>query len=139
PPMQDGHYLPVLPSLDLARDPILPSFTIPSAATEKIEPASLKAGNTITPLLKDAARTTLAGIRLVNAHGLVVASYREEMHTSLAGVEAILQALRGKPTSRLRARSSKHDAPLVSLSRKERSRVFVALPVFHGNKIIGSI
>ena len=89
PQQADGHYLPILPRIDLASDPMLPGFYPSAPAETAIDPLSLQAGKEVMPVLWDAARTTLAGIRVVNAQGVVIATSREELHNSLAEVEEI--------------------------------------------------
>jgi len=72
---------------------------------------------------------TLAGFRLLDPNGVVIAG-REEIGLSLAHLNEVAQALHGRFSAALRARISKHDQPpLYSLSRGTGVRVFIAMPV----------
>lgn len=136
----DVKYIPILPVLDLSANEVLPprpdSIATPEAKADK---AAQEAGKAISPILEEATLTTLAGVRVVDAQGIVVAG-REEVGYSLAQVEEVKGALAGRYTPVLRQRISKHDAPpLASLSRGASIRVFVALPVLDGNKVLGAV
>lgn len=140
PPSTDEKYTPILPMLDLSANEVLPprpdSVNAPEAGAVK---AAQDAGKAIAPLLEEASLTTLAGIRVVDVQGIVVAG-REEVGHSLAQVEEVQGALKGRYTPVLRQRISKHEAPpLASLSRGTSVRVFVALPVLDGNKVLGAV
>lgn len=136
----DEKYRPVTPALDLAAATLHPPR--PAAA----EPAgieadayALRAGAAIAPVLEEATLTTLAGVRVVDFQGLVVAG-RDEMQKSLLPSEEVATALKGKYAALLRARHSKHDLPpLASISRGTGLRVFVAMPILYDDRVIGAV
>jgi signal transduction histidine kinase len=98
------------------------------------------AGSFLQPILDRAARTTLAGIRIVDANGVVVATSRSELGLSLAHREEVAVALEGTGVSLLRERISDEPAPpLRSMSRGQRYRVFVALPVIEHDRVVGAV
>jgi signal transduction histidine kinase len=82
---------------------------------------------------------TLAGFRLLDPNGVVIAG-REEIGLSLAHLNEVARALHGRFSAALRARVSKHDQPpLYSLSRGTGVRVFIAMPVIVRDQVAGVI
>lgn len=121
--------VPVLPSLDLARDQLLPRRPDAQPALAPAAEAFRAAGARLGPILVETQRVTLAGFRLLDSNGIVIAG-REELGQSLAHVEEVAAALRGRFAAALRLRVSKNEPPpLYSLSRGTGVRVFTAMPV----------
>jgi signal transduction histidine kinase len=90
-------------------------------------------------VIEKATLATLAGVRIVDFHGIVVGG-REEKGLSLAHVEEIRKALQGKYAAAIRQRISKHASPpLESLSRGTNIRVFVAMPIIRGARVLGAV
>lgn len=141
PSGSDGEELiPVHPRLDLAksrlRDPAPPA----DIAQLPADPAALAAGRLLSPVLADARRTMLSGIRIVDGSGIVVASSSTEAGRSLAAREEVAKALAGETVSLLRVRNSDSSTPgLSSISRRARVRVFVALPVLVEGRVVGAV
>jgi signal transduction histidine kinase len=105
-----------------------------------IDPIAAIAGDRISASLRAAVGATLIGIRVTDAAGNVVASSGSELGLSLAGREEVARALRGETVSILRTRiSDGPQPPLASVSRGQRYRVFVALPVRDGSQVIGAV
>lgn len=130
---------PVLPSLR-ASDAAFPPVEDPPRSSLLPEPRALRAGEQLSPLLVEVARGTLAGLRVVDAQGVVVASSGEGVGKTLSGRVEVQRALRGEPNSLLRRRESDHEAPpLASLSRNTGVRVTVALPVLEGERVWGAV
>ncbi len=128
------------PDLDLGREKILPPAPLGETVTLAADPLAAAAGSAIEAGLRAAARHTLAGIRIVDLHGIVVATTGAEGGLSLAGREEVREALAGRRKSVLRERISDEPAPsLESVSRRERYRVFVALPVTVGDRTVGAV
>jgi signal transduction histidine kinase len=136
----DGRWQPRAATLDLALDTVRPR---PPDAPESAAPAdaaAVAAGRELMAVMQDAQAITLAGIRVTDFHGVVVASTGEELGRSLAEREEVARALRGEPVSLLRERVSESPRPpLASLSRGSRVRVFVALPVLEGRRVTGAV
>jgi len=140
PPGEESQRV-LLPQLDVSRDQVLPpapEATVPEAPPD---PAAAAAGAALEPGLRAAAQDTLVGIRLLDRAGTVVASTRGERGLSLAAREEVARALRGERASLLRRRiSDEPTPPLASLSRGQRYRVFVALPVvLEGEEVVGAV
>lgn len=126
---------PLLPTLDLARGGLLPRRPEAQPAPRPATEAFLSAGNRLEPLLAETQRATLAGFRLLDPQGVVIAG-REESGQSLAHVEEVAEALRGRFTAALRLRVSKHEPPpIYSLSRGTGVRVFTAMPVHVNGRV----
>lgn len=145
PPSPDGAVPaaepePLLPRLQIARETIRPPAPPPTVPGSVTDAAALTAGARIMPALARSARRTLIGVRIVDASGIVVASSRGELGLSLAAREEVRRALAGEEISLLRERRSDEAAPAFeSLSRGQRYRVFVALPVRHDGRVVGAV
>jgi signal transduction histidine kinase len=136
----DGELAPVLPRLDISRDRVLPAATDARTASVAADPVAAAAGARIAPILERASRVSLAGVRVVDAAGVVVASSGSELGLSLAHREEIAGALDGRDVSLLRQRlSDEAPPPLRSISRGQRYRVFVALPIIEEQRVLGAV
>ncbi|UCF67877.1 MAG: histidine kinase [Acidobacteriota bacterium] len=121
---------PLVPQLELSATEVLPPAADALPAAREPDPVARAAGLLFTPVLQQAGRVTLAGIRVTDRHGIVVASTRGELGLSLAHREEAARALSGEYASRLRRRvSDQPKPPLTSISRGQRYRVFVAIPI----------
>ena len=136
----DGPWLPRFPALDLSVDPILPPPPDPLPATAPADAVAVQAGASLTPILAEAQRMTLAGVRVMDRHGVVVASTGEAVGTTLTGQSEVRQALLGEPVSVIRDRA-KGAAPgyVPALDLGSTVRVFTAMPVVEGDRVIGVI
>ena len=134
-----SRFTPILPDLDLTGDGLLPRRPEARPAAAPPDAAMLALGAKLAPVLRDLQRVTLAGARLLDARGVVVGG-REEIGLSLAHVEEVARALNGEPARVLRRRVPRPGAPpLYSLSRGTTARVFVALPVMAGERVLGVV
>jgi signal transduction histidine kinase len=113
-----------------ARSPELPA-----------DPLALGAGASLGPILEETRQITLAGLRIVDFQGTVIASSSgQDNGQSLADREEVRRALKGEMTSLLRRRVSDQPAPpYSSLSRETGVRVFVALPVVAAQRVLGAV
>ncbi len=137
---KDAPFVPWTPRLDLARSPVLTTPEPARAADTASDPVALAAGESIAQALQDAQRTTLAGIRVVDSAGIVVATTRTELGLSLAHREEVARALEGENVSLIRARIRDDPPPaLDSIQRGARVRVFVAMSVTHGDRVWGAV
>lgn len=133
-----GQYDPILPKLDLLAGPIEPPRPdgIPALVDEAS--AEAKAGRKLAPVLDEAKRVNLSGIRILDYKGRVVSP--KEFGISYAGIPEIKRALGGEYTSVLRDRISDHPSPaLASISRGAYVRVFVSYPVIHNQRLWGVV
>ncbi len=125
-------------ALDLSEAPVLPrrpdSVPAPPPAPEM---AAL--GARVGPVLARIRATSLAGFRVTDRDGVVLAG-GDEPGRSLAGVEEVASALSGRYRSVMRVRVSKHpQPPLYSLSRGTGIRVYVAAPVLVDGRVAGAV
>lgn len=136
----DGPWLPRFPALDLSVDAILPPPPDPAPAAAQADAAALRAGESLRPVLSEAQRMTLSGMRVMDRHGIVVVSTGEAAGASLAGQEEVRRALKGEPVSVIRGRA-KGAAPgyVPALDLGSTVRVFTAMPVVEGDRVIGVI
>ncbi|MBH25374.1 MAG: hypothetical protein CMH57_13165 [Myxococcales bacterium] len=136
-PNTSFHYVPA--RLDISTDPVFEPAPTPRRSGDP-DPRADRAGERITAALRRGQRTTLAGIRVVDHQGIVVATTRGELHTNFARRPEIRRALRGEHVSLLRRRvSDEPEPPLESISRGKRVRVFVSVPVVEGDRVIGAV
>jgi len=137
----ENRWRPRYAVLDLANDPILPAPEEATPTTAAPHPAALAAGSTLAPLLREAQQVTLAGVRVTDPSGIVVATTGEELGRSVLHHEEVRRALTGEYVSAMRWRGSNQPAPppLDSISRGTRIRVFVAVPIVHGERVVGSV
>jgi signal transduction histidine kinase len=132
-------YHPIEPALDLAKDEILPRRPDAQTAIKPIDPAFLALGQTMMPVLLETQDLTLAGFRVTDPYGNIIAG-KSEVGLSLAGVPEIMEALNGRAQSVLRTRvTDEPQPPLYSVSRGTKVRVFFALPVIVNNQVAGVI
>jgi signal transduction histidine kinase len=135
----DNPYQPIWPVLQLANENVLPPR--PEARTPSVpaDPAFVALGARMMPDLAATQNVTLAGFRLLDPNGIVIAG-REEVGLSLAHLEEVSEALQGRFSGVLRVRISKHDQPsLYSMSRGTGMRVFIAMPVIVRDQVAGVI
>lgn len=135
----EGEQAPILPSLR-ASSPVLPPPEDPPASTLPPDPAALKAGEAISPILQRVRRSSLSGIRVVDERGILVASSGTQPGSTYADREEVKRALRGEANAVLRRRlRDPSDAPLASISRDAGVRVWVAIPVIEVGRVRGAV
>lgn len=132
-------YRPIQPSLDLAVAEILdrrPDATDPAVAPD---PALLALGTGLLPVLERTQAVTLAGFRILDRDGTVIAG-RNEVGRSLADLPEVAAALAGTFRPVLRRRISDDPAPpLGSIRRGTRVRLFTAMPIRVGERVAGVV
>lgn len=132
-------FTPIEPSLDLAGSNILGPRPDARAPASPPDAALLDIGRRLQPVLAATQKVTLAGFRLLDPHGVVIAG-GNEVGQSLAQVEEVAQALKGQYSSVLRLRTRNRPAPpLYSITRGTSVRVFTAMPVMIDGKVVGVV
>jgi signal transduction histidine kinase len=135
----DEPYQPIWPALELANESVLPPRPEARKPSAPADPAFVVLGARMMPDLVATKNVTLAGFRLLDPNGIVIAG-REEVGQSLAHLEEISRALQGRFAAVLRVRISKHDQPsLYSMSRGTGMRVFTAMPVIVRDQVAGVV
>ncbi len=132
-------YQPIWPKLELANESVLPPRPQAREPAAPADPAFTALGARMMPDLIATQYVTLAGFRLLDPNGVVIAG-REEVGLSLAHLEEVAEALQGRFSAVLRVRVSKHDQPsLYSISRGTGMRVFTAMPVIDRGQVAGIV
>jgi signal transduction histidine kinase len=135
----DAPYQPIWPALELANESVLPPRPEARVPSAPADPAFVALGARMMADLIATQNVTLAGFRLLDPNGVVIAG-REEVGLSLAHLEEVKQALQGRFSGALRVRISRHDQPsLYSISRGTGIRVFTAMPVIARDQVAGVI
>lgn len=133
------YYTPIDPALDLSKQAILPRREEAITAFIPLSPKAKRVGVAMQNILVDAQRYTLAGMRLLDQNGTVIAG-RSEVGESLRHIQEVKRALSGQYSPVIRERISDHPQPsLASISRGTGIRVFVAFPILHENKVRGVV
>jgi signal transduction histidine kinase len=136
PRAADPRLTPLVPMLR-ANDPVLPAPPPAPPALRPAEPAALEAGLAVAGLLDEVSRTTLAGLRVVDVNGVVVASTEKDtVGRSVESRVEFQRALTGEAVSLLRERQpDANDWTLEGLSRSNAIRVVVALPIVRNGRV----
>ena len=137
----ENRWRPRFAVLDLATDPVLPAPEDAPATSLKADSAAAKAGAELSGILAETRQVTLAGIRVTDPQGVIVATTGEELGHSLLQHEEVRRALTGEYVSAMRWRGPNQPPapPLDSISRGTRIRVFVAVPILWRDRVIGSV
>ena len=142
-PQDNGVYTPVEPQLDLSSQTILkrrPNAKIVMASLQEtdLSPAQI-AGERMQNILLSTQKVTLAGMRILDDQGLVVAG-RGELNLSLVHIPEVQKALEGQYVAVLRERISDEPPPsIASLSRGTGIRVFTAFPIIDQGVVYGVV
>lgn len=135
----DEYYQPVFPSLDLAKARIYPLRPNGKVVQQGYDRTAREAGRRIMPVLSDAQRTTLSGMKVLDFHGVVVAG-QQELGLSFANLPEVRDALQGHNVSLLRRRGvAGPEPPLSSISRGAGINVVVAMPIILKNRVVGVV
>lgn len=130
-----GYYQP---TIDLARHKILPPRPAGIQAGPA-DPVAKTAGARIIPVLKEAQLITLSGMKVLDFRGVAVAG-QQELGLSFIRQDEVKKAFRGHPESRVRKRIiSGKRPPLASISRGADVNVFVSMPIFLEDRLIGVV
>ncbi|MCC8978416.1 ATP-binding protein [Bradyrhizobium acaciae] len=130
---------PIRPELDLAGNDLLRRRPDALPATKPADPAYVAIGARLMPLVLDTQKVTLAGFRILDPQGVVIAG-RQEAGQSLAHIEEVAAALRGQYSAALRIRvPDKPPPPIYSISRGVGVHVFSAMPVIVNDRVAGVI
>jgi signal transduction histidine kinase len=131
-------YSPVFPRLNLYQ-PFAPPRPDAVPAPGDADPVLLLAAERMNRVMAETQIVTLAGLRLVDSRGRVLAG-REERGLSLAHVPEVREALDGRYSSVIRERIPDGPLPpIYSISRGTNIRVFTAFPITHEGRILGAV
>lgn len=138
-PAPDDDFVPIKPKLDLAGEDLQIMRPDAQKPTSPTDPSYQDIGSQLQPLLRSTQRITLAGLRVLDFNGTVIAG-RDEIGLSLAHLPEVATALRGRYGGALRIRiPDKPPPPIYSINRGTGLRVFVAIPVIVQKQVSGAI
>jgi two-component system, OmpR family, sensor histidine kinase CreC len=130
---------PIRPSLDLASNDLLMRRPDARPAATPADPLYVEIGTKLMPIILETQKVTLAGFRVLDPNGVVIAG-RQEVGESLAHIEEIAAALKGQYHAALRTRKpDRTPPPIYSISRGVGVHVFSAMPVLVNNHVAGVI
>ncbi|MBR1194943.1 HAMP domain-containing protein [Bradyrhizobium sp. AUGA SZCCT0240] len=139
-PVADDKMTPIRPALDLAAGADLlrrRPDALPAGAPAS--QAYVETGARLMPIILETQKVTLAGFRILDPRGVVIAG-RNEVGQSLAHIEEVATALQGQYRAALRIRvPDKPPPPIYSFSRGVGVHVFSAMPVVVNNRVAGVI
>jgi two-component system sensor histidine kinase CreC len=138
-PDPEDRLTPIRPALDLAGNDLLRRRPDALPVNAPADPAYIEIGARLMPIILETQKVTLAGFRILDPHGVVIAG-RQEVGQSLAHIEEVAAALHGQYSAALRTRvPDKPPPPIYSISRGVGVHVFSAMPVIVNNHVAGVI
>ncbi len=138
-PTSNVRYHPIEATLDLTSSVIGPRRPDGIKPVQPVDPQLLAIGQSLSGILIQTQDVTLAGFRLLDPQGVVIAG-GNEIGLSLAHVDEVAMALKGSFRSALRQRvSDEPPPPIYSISRGTKVRVFTAFPVLIDGHVAGVI
>jgi signal transduction histidine kinase len=135
----DDYYRPVGTELKLGTSEIKPRPQEAQKTELYADPIALEAGKRLSPLLLEAQRTTLSGVRILDYQGIAV-SGRADIGLSFSHLEEVQRALSGRYASSIRERViHRPTRAFASISRGTGIRVFIAFPILAEDRLIGVV
>jgi two-component system sensor histidine kinase CreC len=130
---------PIRPLLDLTADDLFVRRPDALPAPKPADAAYLAIGARLMPIILETQKVTLAGFRILDPQGVVIAG-RDELGQSLAHIDEVAAALQGQYKAALRIRiPDKAPPPIYSISRGVGVHVFSAMPVIVNGHVAGVI
>ena len=134
----DEYYTPITPQIDFSTAKLYPSRPDGLGGMEG-DILAKNVGALLSPILEDAKRTTLSGVRVLDYAGVVVAG-RAEMGQDFSNIPEVKIALSGYYNSVIRQRISDEPPPaMASISRGTGVRLFAAFPIINEGRIWGVV
>lgn len=139
PAVSEDYYKPYKATLNLSASPIKPRPEEAQKTDLRADPVSIEAGNRVLPILLEAQRTTLSGVRLLDDQGIAVAG-RADIGLSFNHLDEVRRAKLGLYASSIRERViHRPTRALASISRGTGIRVFVAFPILNNDRLLGVV
>ena len=140
PPQSREQWIVLQPQLDFADTEILPRAPDAVVIEQRPEPVATQVAGVLSSVVGEVRRMTLAGVRVVDSAGIVVASTGGELGLSLARQSEVAHALQGAPIAVLRERVTQSlNQSWESISRNTDVRVFVAVPAVADGHVLGAV
>ncbi|MGC2779583.1 MAG: ATP-binding protein [Bradyrhizobium sp.] len=138
-PDSSDEVTPIRPLLDLLANDLFVRRPDAREAVRPADPAYVAIGARLLPIILETQKVTLAGFRVLDPQGVVIAG-RDEMGKSLAHIEEVAAALKGGYSAALRIRiPDRAPPPIYSISRGVGVHVFSAMPVVVNDHVAGVI
>ena len=138
-PDPEDRVTPIRPALDLTSNDLLMRRPDARPAATPAGPLYVEIGTKLKPIILETQKVTLAGFRVLDPNGVVIAG-RQEVGESLGHIEEIAAALKGQYHAALRTRKpDRTPPPIYSISRGVGVHVFSAMPVLVNNHVAGVI
>jgi two-component system, OmpR family, sensor histidine kinase ChvG len=138
-PRMDDYYVPERPTIDLRNSPVLPERPAAVSTAETPDPIARSIADKVAPVLRQAARTTLAGMRITDARGIIVYG-ASEFGGSYAALPEVQAALAGRKSTVLRNNTTYEQRTILEIfSRGSTLRVHHIRPIMVGGKVVGTL
>lgn len=135
----EREFSPLFPRVTLTRTSVRPPRPDAQAAVEPIAGPYRDIAPLLSQMTMNAQEQTLAGYRILDRFGTVIAG-SAETGVSLAHVEEVARALDGETVAMPRLRMRDRPDPLIyGLSQGSRVRIFVAMPAIVEEQLIGVV
>ena len=128
----------ISPRLNLSRDDIPNEALSFKPSPYEPDPLAQAVGPALEAVLKEAARINLSRVHILDNHGVVVAGWSGH-GLSMADNSEVREALNGYYHSVMRERAVARRIPLSSPGRGAGFRVFCAVPVMNGDRLVGVV
>ncbi|MEA3065354.1 MAG: two-component system, OmpR family, sensor histidine kinase ChvG, partial [Sphingomonadales bacterium] len=132
-----GPLRPERPTIDLRAMPVLAKQPDPRPSRRPPDPRAARAAAALKPVVNDTIRSTLAAVRLMDAHGTVLLG-RGDVGMSYLHLPEVAAGAAGRTRTVLRQRGDYRPRyALEWLSRASDIRVHYVRPIFAGGEVIG--
>lgn len=130
---------PLLPTININKNKVYPPLPQAEEALRAADDIAYDAGALLTSVIKESEQVTLAGIKVLDYHGIIVATSEKDLGMTLEKLPEVQSSLEGKPKSILRWRSDRHVFVPSFISKAAGVRVSIAIPVILENKVVGAV
>jgi len=135
-----GKWRPITAHFKLQQHSVLPKAAPPIATTISADPIALEIGRNLEEVLKETQLTTLAGMRILDMNGIIVATTAAVREQSLLHRIDVVSALQGNTELVLRQRKEKIEGSFFSpISRSTSIRVYITHPIVMNKRILGVV
>lgn len=135
---ESQQWRPITPELDLNLSTVLGKRGDALPAKQPVHETYSRVGEAMNPILLETQATTLAGFRLLDFNGTVIAG-RAEIGLSFGHLPEIKKGLLGEYSSVLRQREVQSLQPIYSIRRGSKVRVMTAFPIILDQRVAGLV
>jgi len=139
PKFRRERYVPVESQIDIGTAVLPPAIQVTKRKAAP-DPDLMAAAVAIEPLMKRAQTFNLSGVRVLDPGGCVIATTGGQSGVCLGAAPEVRRAMAGHYAAALRERISDEPAPPYGdIRRRGAVRVFTALPIWHGERVIAIV